>query len=159
LSNEADLAPLGQALQSLTAAVQVVPESAFLAPLCGWSARDIVAHLIGWNRHMIVASGSILRGETPAYYADTPHGYRHLNAAHAAAYPSLSKIDLLCELEASMNEFQTFVRSLPATEIENSHGVRHYSGRPATIGGIIRSLTQDYRDHMHEISRLHRGQR
>ncbi len=154
MNPDAALAPFEQAWRALDAAVRALPEERFLAPLRGWSARGIVAHLIGWNRHMIEASRSILSGETPAYYADAPHGYRNLNAAHAAAHSSLSRDGLLRELEASLLEFKTFVQSLPPAEIEDSHGVLHYSGRPATVGGIIRSLTQDYRDHAAEIDEL-----
>ena len=156
MNHDAALAPLERAWHSLDAAVRALPDERFLAPMRGWSARDIVAHLIGWNRHMIEASGSILRGETPAYYADAPHGYRNLNAAHAAAHASRSREELLRELEGSLLEFKTFVQSLSPAEIENSHGVLHYSGRPATVGGIIRSLTQDYRDHTVEIGELRR---
>jgi uncharacterized protein (TIGR03083 family) len=151
------LAPLEQAWGALAAAVRALPEERFLAPLRGWSARDIVAHLIGWNRLMIEASGSILRGETPAYYADAPHGYRNLNAMHAAAHPSPRREQLLRELETSLLELMTFVRSLPPAEIDDSHGVLHYSGRPATVGGTLRSLAQDYREHTLEIEALGRG--
>lgn len=154
MNHDAALAPLEQARSALDAAVRDLPEERFLAPLRGWSARDIVAHLIGWNRHMIEASRSILSGETPAYYADAPHGYRNLNAAHAAAHGSISRDELLPELEASLLEFKTFVQSLPPAEIDDCHGVLHYNGRPATVGGIIRSLAQDYREHKAEIDEL-----
>jgi hypothetical protein len=157
MNQDAALAPLEQAWRSFDTAVRALPEERFLAPLRGWSARDIVAHLIGWNRHMIEASGSILRGEAPAYYADAPHGYRNLNAAHAAAHASRSREDLLRDLEVSLLEFKTFVQSLPPSEIDDSHGVLHYSGRPATVGGILRSLTQDYRDHAAEIEGIGSG--
>ena len=157
MDNAASLTPLDHAWQALQAAVRHLPEERFLVPLSGWSARDIVAHLIGWNRHMIEASGSILRGQTPAYYADAPNGYRNLNAAHVAAHPSHSRDELLRELEVSLMEFKAFVLLLPPGEINDSHGVLHYSGRPATVEGIIRSLTQDYRDHAAEIEALARA--
>jgi hypothetical protein len=95
--------------------------------------------------------------ETPAYYADAPHGYRNLNAMHAAAHPSPRREQLLRELETSLLELMTFVRSLPPAEIDDSHGVLHYSGRPATVGGTLRSLAQDYREHTLEIEALGRG--
>jgi hypothetical protein len=157
MNHDAVLAPLDQAWRALDAAARALSEDHFLAPLRGWSARDIVAHLIGWNRHMIEASGSILKGETPGYYADAPHGYRNLNAALAAAYSSRSHEELLRELEASLLELKTFVRSLPPADIDDSHGVLHYSGRPATVGGILRSLAQDYQDHAAEIDELRRA--
>ena len=157
MDNAAALAPLDHAWQALEAAVRTLSEERFLAPLSGWSARDIVAHLIGWNRHMIEASGSILRGQTPAYYADASNGYRNLNAAHVVAHPSHSREELLRELESSLKEFREFVMALTPGGINDSHGVLHYSGRPATVGDIIRSLTQDYRDHAAEIEGLGRA--
>ncbi len=65
-----------------------LPEALFLSPMSGWSPRDVVAHLIGWNRQMIDASAAILRGETPAYYADAPNDYRNINAGFVNQYAS-----------------------------------------------------------------------
>lgn len=154
MENELALAPLERAFKDLVAAVRSLPETCFLSPMHGWSARDIVAHSIGRNRHLIEASGSSLRGESPAYYADVPHEYRNLIAAHVAAHPSRSKDELLCEFDASLTESATFVRSLPPEELANSHGVLHYSGRPATVGGLITSLTQDYQERGTQIRAL-----
>ena len=129
-----------------------LPEALFLSPMNGWSPRDIVAHLIGWNRQMIEASAAILRGDTPAYYADAPNDYCNINAGFVKQFASRSKAELLDELKSSMEDFEEFVMSLDQSEFTASHGVMHYSGRPATVEGIINALAGDYREHLCEIT-------
>jgi len=132
-----------------------LPDSLLLSEMSGWSPRDVIAHLIGWNKHMIEASSAILHGQTPAYYADAPNDYRNINAQMAITFSSRSKEELLAEMESSMQTFRQFIASLQPEELADSHGVLHHSGRPATIAGIIESLTQDYQHHALEIQQWH----
>ena len=129
-----------------------LPEALFISPMNGWSPRDVLAHLIGWNWEMIEASRSILRGEAPAYYVDAPNDYRNINARFVANYSSQSKAELLDGLRFSMEDFERYVRSLSQSDLTASHGVFHYSGRPATVAGIIGSLTGDYQEHLRQIN-------
>jgi hypothetical protein len=124
----------------------------------GWSPRDVVAHLIGWNRHMIEASNAILGGEAPAYYADASNDYKHINAAFVQRHASRSKAALLDDLASSMDAFEAFVVALPPDELTASHGVLHYSGRPATVTGIVHSLAGDYQHHTRQVGEwFHHG--
>jgi SAM-dependent methyltransferase len=152
LKSNHSLAALTQAYQDFYACVLAVPESLFLVPMNGWSVRDVVAHLIGWNGGMVIAAEAILRGETPQYYADASNDYQNINAAYVECYTSQSREELLGELDASMQVFQRFILSLDDAELLSSHGVVHYSGHPATAAGIIRSLTGDYALHRLQIS-------
>jgi len=129
-----------------------LPEALFLSPMNGWSPRDVVAHLIGWNWLMIEASAAILRGETPAYYADAPSDYRNINAGFVSQYASRSKTELLEELRSSMEEFEGYVQTLDQGKLTDSRGVIHYSGRPATVERIINALAGDYQGHLNEIN-------
>lgn len=150
---EADpLASLRVSEQNLVACVRSMPETFFLSRRNGWGPRDIVAHLVGWNRLMIQASRSILAGEPPAYYADSSNDYRNINAAFVQYHSSRSRSDLLEELRRSLAEFVAFIQSLPVAELQKSRGVTHYSGEPATIAKIIRSLAADYQTHADEMS-------
>ena len=128
-----------------------LPDLLLVSDMNGWSPRDVIAHLIGWNQHMIEASSAILHGQTPAYYADAPNDYRNINARMVLTYSSRSKEELLAEMESSMKTFRQFIASLGPEELVDSHGVLHHSGRPATVAGIIESLTQDYQHHALEI--------
>jgi hypothetical protein len=118
----------------------------------GWSPRDVVAHLLGWNDHMIEASSSILAGRPPTYYAEAPNDYKTINARFVAQHSSTSKTGLLRDLRASMDRFVEFLVALPPAELTADHGVKHYSGCSATVIGIIDSLSGDYRDHTRQVS-------
>ena len=67
--------------QAFEALILLLPEAEFLTPRNGWTPRDVVAHLVGWNDHMVEASSSILAGEAPAYYADASYDYKTINRA------------------------------------------------------------------------------
>jgi hypothetical protein len=147
----APLSALTQAYQDFRACALAVPDSLFLVSMDGWSPRDVVAHLIGWNEGMITAIQSILRGEPPAYYQDAGSDYRNINAGYVRRFSSPSRAELLDELDASMLAFQQFILALDPAELDASHGVRHYFGRPATAAGVIRSLAGDYTTHSEQM--------
>lgn len=151
MSYQEVLSPLINAYQEFAGTILSLSDDQFLSPIDGWSPRDVVAHLVGWNDLMIEASQSIFAGKSPAYYADTPYNYSHINAAFTAKYSSRSKEELLAELLSSFERFKAFVLALPEEELTAHHGVRHYSGNPATIIRIIASLAGDYRTHTIQI--------
>ena len=151
MRNQDALLPLQHAYHSFRALVLSISESDFLTPMDDWSPRDVVAHLVGWNWHMIEASTSILDGEIPSYYADAPNDYQHINAAFVERYASRSRSELLDELKASLKDFEAFILALPPGELTDSHGVLHYRDHPATVTGIINSLAGDYQHHIRQI--------
>jgi len=131
--------------------VRSLSEEQYLEPMGGWSPRDVVAHLAGWNRFMIQACRSILAGEPPAYYLDAPNEYANINASLVARYSSRSREELLGQTAASMTEFTAYVGSLKPGDLTASRGVAHYSGQPATVEKILRSLAGDYEEHARQI--------
>jgi hypothetical protein len=149
---QAALSSLQRAYQDFTARILPLTDEQFLSAVDSWSPRDVVAHLIGWNGLMIEASRSILGGNAPAYYADAANDYSHINAGFTAKYSCPSKVALLSELQASMKSFEAFILALPAGELAADHGVRHYSGVPASVYKIIQSLAGDYDYHTRQIS-------
>ncbi|OGO67764.1 MAG: hypothetical protein A2Z37_02135 [Chloroflexi bacterium RBG_19FT_COMBO_62_14] len=142
---------LRSAYNGFVACIRSLAEEHFLSPMNGWAPRDVVAHLIGWNRLMIQASKSILAGHQPAYYSDALNDYRNINAAFIKQHLSRSKEELLHELHSSMRDFDSYVASLPGSELSSDHGVMHYSGQPATVGRIMGSLASDYEQHTRQI--------
>jgi hypothetical protein len=100
---------------------------------------------------MIQASRSILAGEPPAHDADSSNDYGNINAALVEYHSSRSRSDLLEELRQSFAEFSAFIQRLPVAELQNSRGVKHYSGEPATIARLIRSLSADDQAHTDEM--------
>lgn len=130
-----------------------VPPEIFLAPMSpgGWSARDTVAHLVGWNFEMVGAGQDLLAGRTPAYYAETSIDYRDMNAAFVATYAEQDKYDLLSDLSISMAQFEDFLFGLDPADLDADFGVTHYRGGPATIARLLDSLGRDYEHHAQEV--------
>jgi hypothetical protein len=139
------------AYQDFTKLILSLSDEQFLSSINGWSPRDVVAHLIGWNSLMIEASLSILAGKPPSYYDDARNDYSSINSGFTAKHSSQSKQELLAELKSSLEKFEAFIYTLPAEELAADHGVIHYSGNPATVTRIINSLAGDYRYHIHQI--------
>ena len=142
---------LKHAYQDFTNLILSLPDDQFLSPMNGWSPRDVVAHLVGWNSLMVESSLSILAGKPPSYYDDAQNDYSNINSGFTAKYSSESKQELLAELESSMEKFEAFISSLPAEELTADHGVVHYSGSPASVTRIINSLAGDYQYHTRQI--------
>ena len=61
---------LDQAVSKFKTCIQDLPESKFLQPINGWTPRDVLAHLIGWNRLYITGLREIKNGEQPSYFRD-----------------------------------------------------------------------------------------
>jgi hypothetical protein len=144
---------LKDAYQDFTALILFLSDEQFLSPMAKdeWAPRDVVAHLVGWNDLMIEASRSILAGRAPDYYADNPNDYHNINLGFTSKFTSRSKKELLADLRASLGRFEVFVLALAEDDLTAHHGVRHYSGDPATVTRIIASLTGDYRTHTLQI--------
>ena len=101
---DAQISRLDQSVEGLAAAVASLDEELFLEKLNGWSSRDIVAHLIGWNRFVIQGSKQITRGELPSYDVDPGENYSKVNAKLIREYPSTDQRELLEELRSSARE-------------------------------------------------------
>jgi len=142
---------LKHAYQEFTKLILSLYNEQFLSSMNGWTPRDVVAHLIGWNGLMIESALSILAGKPPSYYDDARNDYSNINSGFTAQYSSQSKQELLAELQFSMEKLEAFIHTLPTEELVADHGVVHYSGSPATVTRIINSLTGDYQYHTHQI--------
>ena len=67
-------------VELFAASVASVDERLFLSEVTSWTARDIVAHLIGWNRYVVRGAMQIQRGELPFYDVDPGPNYSKVNA-------------------------------------------------------------------------------
>ena len=143
---------LKHAYKDFTKLILSLSNDQFLSPMNGWSPRDVVAHLVGWNSLMVESSLSILAGKPPSYYDDARNDYSNINSGFTAKYSSESRQELLAELESSMEKFEAFIDSLPAEELVADHGVVHYSGSPATVTRIVNSLAGDYKYHTNQMA-------
>jgi len=145
------VAGLEQAYSAFVGAVKSLSPEAFLCSLGDRTPRDIVAHLIGWNRYILTGCQQIRSGISPFYHKDGPNDYRQINAVSISRYNSTDRDALLKELVESKDELVAYVKGLQELDWYKDYGPQHYRGGPATVARSIESLTGDYANHTAEI--------
>lgn len=137
-------------VQGLERCVLSLTEEGFLTEKGHWSTRDILAHLVGWNRYVIEGSKQIKKGELPFYDVDPGENYSKVNAEHISKYPSSDRKELLDELQTSARELKQFLQSLDAEAWDRDYGVKH-QGSTLTIRSTVDDLIGDYDHHIKQI--------
>ena len=148
---EAQIARLDRSVEDFIRAVCTLEDPSFTSMINRWSVRDIVAHLVGWNRYIIEGSEQILGGELPWYDVDPGENYSKINAVVIRQYPSVNRTELVDELRASAAELMDFLRSVDAGDWDRDFGVRH-GEETLTIRGTIDDLIADYVHHRQQIT-------
>ena len=144
-------ARLTEAVERFARSVEALPEDAFLREVDGRSPRDIVAHLIGWNRYTVQTHDELKRGELPSCLADTGEDFGKVNARSMERYASRDRGELLAELRASREELDRLLASLSPEEQADSHGVT-WRGRPVTVGWLADAVIHDFDEHREELA-------
>ncbi len=147
---EMQITELGLSVDDFARCVASLDEGLFLKKNKSWSPRDIVAHLIGWNRYIIEGSKQIMRGELPFYDIDPGEDYCKVNAVLVRQYSSVDKPELLDELRATAGALKQFLQSLDQSEWDRDYGVRH-QGSVITIYNTVDELISDYAHHRKQI--------
>jgi hypothetical protein len=151
INKKDQLEKLNKAYLAFVEVVESLTPEAFLRSLGDWTPRDVVAHLIGWNRNILRGCRQILKGETPSYHADALNDYRTINAGFIAQYDSTDRAVLLNELAKGKEELSDFLSDVSELEWAKDFGPRHYRGGPATVSRAADSITGDYIEHTREI--------
>ena len=144
---------LGEGVREIRAAVEALSDDAFLGALGSWTPRDVVAHLIGWNRYCVRGARQLLEGERPFYDIDPGEDYSKVNARLVAEYPSENRTELLAEHEKAAHELAEFLRSLSEEQWSGSTGVL-LEGEELTIRLTVDWLIEDHHHHSEQIRDL-----
>lgn len=121
-----------------------------MARLNGWSPRDILAHLIGWNHHIIEGSRQIQLGELPFYDVDPGENYSKVNEALVQKISATDRQVLIKELQSSANDVKEYLGSLAPEAWAKDFGVRH-GGSTVTIRDTVDELIEDYDHHRKQV--------
>jgi hypothetical protein len=141
---------------AFAASAAALDEGLFLNKTDGWTPRDIVAHLTGWNRHIVRGAKQILRGELPFYDVDPGPNYSKINAELAREIGDTNRSVLLEMLAESAGELKAFLQALPPSDWYRDFGVRHQGenltaeyagGEVVTVKSTVDDLITDY-DHL-----------
>jgi hypothetical protein len=147
---ETQIAKFDQSIEDFVHCVASLNEEFFLKRSDHWSPRDVVAHLIGWNRYTIEGSNQIRRGELPFYEIDPGEDCSKVNAVLVLEYSSTDRQEMLDELQVSYQELKQFIRSLDSSEWSRDYGVR-LEGAIITIQNTVDELIEDYDIHTERI--------
>ena len=147
---EEQIKNLDHSIEEFVRYIDSLPKKSFLEKMNDWAPRDVLAHLIGWNRYTIEGCQEIRRGEAPFYFIDPGEDFSKVNAVSVQKYHSTDKGELVDELEASARELKQFLLSLDSVEWEADYGVK-YGGGPVTIKNTVDALIGDYVQHKDQI--------
>jgi hypothetical protein len=147
---ETQITRFGLSVERFVECVASMNEELFFKKLYEWTPRDIVAHLIGWNRYIIDGSEQIKRKELPFYDIDPGEDYSKVNAVLISQYSSRDKKELLDELRDSAHELIEYLGSMDPSEWARDYGVRHKEAT-VTIQNTIDEFIEDYEIHRKQI--------
>jgi len=150
-------------VRAFAASVAALDERLFLRKINGWTPRDIVAHLIGWNRHIVRGAKQTLSGELPFYDVDPGPNYSKVNAALVREYGGTDSAVLLESLRESAGELTAFLRTLSPGDWDRDFGVRHKGENltvestaddVVTVKSTVDELVADYDYHRAQLDEL-----
>lgn len=145
MTQEEQIARLEQVVEAFADAA-VLDQRLFLGEVTRWTARDIVAHLIGWNRYIVRGAEQLIRGELPFYDVDPGPDYSRVNAALVREYAETDQSALLEALASSTRELAAFLRTIGPDAWDRDFGVRH-KGETLTVRSTVDDLIADYHHH------------
>jgi hypothetical protein len=83
-----------------------------------WSIKDIVAHIVGWQREMIPALERLARGERPIPDGASYGAVDDWNARFVAARRQAEVTDVLLQLDRSHQDFMRAATAVPESRFE-----------------------------------------
>ena len=138
---------LDEEYQNLRRAIEGLDAAALQRVWFGeWSVQDIVAHVLGWEREMIVALQRIARGERP-----TPEGVDYSNADEwnakfALTFTQQLPTTVLAEWQQTHMNYVRAAQAVP----DDRYG--ETDGKPKTANRLVEtSGTGHYKEHAAQI--------
>ena len=150
---EIQIENLGEGVRQIRLAAEALSDDAFLGPLGNWTPRDVVAHLIGWNRYYVQGARQLLAGELPFYDIEPGEDYSNVNARLVAEFSSENRPELLADHEKAAHELAEFLRTLSEGQWSGSTGVM-LEGEELTIRQNVDWLIEDHHHHSKQIRDL-----
>ena len=115
-----------------------------------WSAKEMLAHLVGWDYTNIEATKSILVGELAEFYSHHDRDWASYNALLVERHKTEDYAELLHSVEASHRALVDLLATVPADEFEKERGVR-YKRYKVTIARLLQAETEDEEEHYRQI--------
>ncbi len=118
--------------------------------LGGWSLKDLLAHLVGWDYTNIQAVKAILADKVPAFFSHYDSDWRTYNARLVTRYKLNNFRQLVRAVKKSHRDLITLLHSVPAQEFSKDRRLRS-DGEKVTIASILQVELGDERVHHQQI--------
>ena len=115
-----------------------------------WSIKDLLAHLIGWDKTTLRAVKSVLKGQLPSFYKYHDRDWQTYNAMLVKKHKKDSLDELLAEARASQANLLQYLQTIPPEKFNKDFGVR-FRGYKVTIQRLLEAETEDERTHLQQI--------
>lgn len=111
-----------------------------------WSARDMLAHLAGWDETNISAAGEILSGDIPSFYEHFDKGWAGYNSRLVSQYSRSDFSELLSLIKTTHSRLLQAIDEIPAPDLWQDRGIRA-RGWKVTIGRLLEAELKDEEEH------------
>ena len=149
---EKALSALMEARQSILTEVSKLSETAQDQVFLGiWSTKDLLAHLIGWDKTNLEAAKSVLKGQVPAFYEHRDSDWRTYNAMLVKKYKKDSIQELIAAAKDSQEKLIQFLQTIPPESFNKDFDVR-FRGYKVTIQRLLEAEAKDEQTHLQQIT-------
>jgi len=121
-----------------------------------WSARHLVAHLIGWDHTNSQAVAEVLRGKVPAFFRRYDHDWASYNASLVRRHNRGSFTNLLAAAANSSDRLLVDLQQIPSSDFFQDRGLRA-AGWKVTIARLLEAETKDERRHAAQLRQFLRS--
>ncbi len=121
-----------------------------------WSARELLAHLAGWDFTNLEAAKSILKGELPGFYAFIDKDWQTYNKMLVERNRREEFSQQVLLASQSHQELVDYLRSLPDGDIWIDRGIRA-RGWKVTIARLLQAELGDEEIHLIQLQNLAEG--
>ena len=144
------ISDLRQVVRDMRKIIHKIPPESCLVSMGEWSPRDILAHLIGWNRYTITACRKIRMGELPSKLAGNESDYSIVDPESVKLYDTTDCEMLLDEIETSYQSLENFLLFMKPEDWDKDFGVRA-GEESVTIENVVRALIKNYEFHYKQL--------
>jgi len=115
-----------------------------------WSIKDLLAHLIGWDKTNLNAIKSVMQNQLPSFYEHRDHDWQTYNAMLVRKNKKDSFQELFVTAKDSHERLIKFLRTIPPETFNKDFGVR-FHGYKVTIQRLLEAETEDEQTHCEQI--------
>jgi hypothetical protein len=111
-----------------------------------WSARELLAHLAGWDDTNIQAVEEVFSGEVPSFYEHADTDWVSYNDKLVCEFLKDNYFEMLSLVRETHLRLMETIEAIPADELWKDRGIR-VKGWKVTIGRLLDAERQDEEEH------------